>query len=49
MNGNSIVALADWRRCVSDLYATILATEDPRIRWEIWRGARLALFRDHSQ
>ena len=49
MNGNSIVALADWRRCVSVLYATIRVTEDPRIRWEIWRGARLALFRDHSQ
>lgn len=43
--------LADWRRRVSDLYATIRteAATDPERAWRTWRETREWLFREHSQ
>jgi hypothetical protein len=43
--------LADWRRRVSDLYASVRAAaeDDPEAAWEVWRDERQALFRKHSQ
>lgn len=45
------LGLADWRRRVGDLYATVrrLATDDPRAAWDHWVATREALFRDHPQ
>jgi uncharacterized protein len=43
--------LADWRRRVSDLYASVRAEaeDDPESAWEIWREERERLFRSHAQ
>jgi uncharacterized protein len=43
--------LADWRRRVSDLYASVRAEaeDDPEAAWEVWREEREALFRRHPQ
>ena len=43
--------LADWRRRVSDLYASIRAdaVSDPERAWREWREAREQLFRSHPQ
>lgn len=43
--------LADWRRRISDLYASVRAEaeDDPEAAWEVWRDARQALFRKHPQ
>lgn len=45
------LALAGWRRRVSDLYATVRAeaSRDPAAAWQLWREAREDLFRTHSQ
>ena len=41
--------LADWRRQVSELYATIRAEPDPAVAWMRWREVRDRLFRTHPQ
>jgi uncharacterized protein (DUF1684 family) len=43
--------LADWRRQVADLYASVrrLAASDPQAAWEQWRTTREALYREHPQ
>lgn len=41
--------LADWRRRVAELYATVRATHDPAQAWRLWRNRRDALLRDHPQ
>jgi uncharacterized protein (DUF1684 family) len=43
--------LADWRRRVADLYASVRAEaeDDPEAAWEVWREARQDLFRKHPQ
>ena len=41
--------LADWRRQVSELYASIRADRDPIAAWTRWREVRDRLFRSHSQ
>lgn len=43
--------LADWRRRVSDLYATVRtgAASDPERAWRTWRETREWLFREHPQ
>ena len=43
--------LADWRRRVSDLYATVRteAAADPERAWATWRETRERLYRTHSQ
>lgn len=46
-----LIDLADWRRRVSDLYASVRAqaSSDPRAAWQAWREAREDLFRTHPQ
>jgi uncharacterized protein (DUF1684 family) len=43
--------LADWRRRVSDLYATIRreAAVNPERAWQTWRDTREALYRTHPE
>ena len=43
--------LADWRRRISDLYATVRseAAHDPAAAWTRWREVREELFRSHPQ
>ncbi len=41
--------LADWRRRVFELYASIRRNERPHEAWQDWCSARDALFRDHPQ
>lgn len=45
------LTLADWRRRVSALYASVRerATADPRAAWEHWRTVRDDLYRTHPQ
>ncbi|HXP77992.1 MAG TPA: DUF1684 domain-containing protein [Stellaceae bacterium] len=43
------LALWDWRRRVSALYAEIRGESDPVAAWWRWREARDRLFRDHPQ
>ena len=40
--------LADWRRCVSTLYAEVRASE-PAPAWDLWRATRERLFLEHPQ
>lgn len=49
--GTERLELADWRRRVSDLYASVRAEalDDPEAAWEVWREEREKLFRTHSQ
>ena len=44
-----LIALADWRRRVSELYAEVRATSDPARAWERWRATREELFLTHPQ
>jgi uncharacterized protein (DUF1684 family) len=50
-SGVDRLQLADWRRRVSDLYASVRAEaeDDPEAAWEVWREEREQLFRKHSQ
>lgn len=50
-SGLDRLELADWRRRVSDLYASVRAEaeDDPEAAWEVWRDERERLFRTHSQ
>jgi uncharacterized protein (DUF1684 family) len=43
------LALADWRREVSELYARVRASDDPGAAWELWRRTRDRLFAGHPQ
>jgi uncharacterized protein (DUF1684 family) len=43
------LALADWRREVSELYARVRGSDDPRAAWELWRQTRDRLFAGHPQ
>ncbi len=44
----NLVALADWRRRVADLYADVRALA-PETAWARWRAVRDTLFREHPQ
>jgi uncharacterized protein len=44
-----MVALADWRRRVYELYATVRSMSDPAQAWRAWRNRRDALMQDHPQ
>lgn len=44
-----MLALADWRRRVAELYLTVRAAHDPAQAWRLWRTRRDALLRDHPQ
>ena len=41
------MALADWRRQVSELYADIRAAPDPEAAWRHWHAERSRLFQQH--
>jgi len=41
--------LADWRRQVSELYAAVRASDDPRMAWDLWKRERDRLYRSHPQ
>ena len=43
------LALWDWRRRVSALYADVRAERDPKTAWWRWREIRDRLFREHPQ
>lgn len=49
--GADYLALADWRRRISDLYGEVRATalKDPREAWSRWRAVRDDLYRHHLQ
>jgi uncharacterized protein (DUF1684 family) len=44
-----VITLADWRRRLYELYATVRATADAQQAWRLWRNRRDGLFRDHPQ
>lgn len=44
-----LLALADWRRRIAELYAEIRAESDPAAAWVRWREVRDELFRTHPQ
>ena len=41
--------LLDWRRRISELYATVRADPDPEHGWNVWCATREELFLEHSQ
>ena len=41
------IALAHWRREISDLYARVRAEADPRAAWDIWHTGRSQLVARH--
>jgi len=45
------LSLADWRRRIGELYADVrrLAVLDPQAAYELWRGVRETLYREHPQ
>lgn len=44
-----IMALADWRRRVAELYAAVRVAPDPATAWRLWRAEREWLIRCHPQ
>jgi uncharacterized protein len=44
-----LLALADWKRRVFDLYREVRSADDPARAWEDWRAARDDLFARHPQ
>ena len=44
-----ILTLADWRRTIAELYASIRAAPDPKVAWQGWCNTRRALFTAHPQ
>ena len=44
-----MITLADWRRRLYELYATIRSMSDPAQACRLWRTRRDALLRDHPQ
>src|SRR4051794_16959111 len=46
---STALELADWRRKVAMLYASVRACPDPAEGHALWRSGRDALFRDHPQ
>lgn len=46
---SSALTLVDWRRRVSEIYATARDDDDSENAWTVWREARDELFRSHPQ
>lgn len=44
-----LIALADWRRRIAELYAEVRAAPDPAESRERWAGVRDEMFRSHPQ
>lgn len=49
MNPRDYLDLADWRRRIAGLYASVRSAQDRRRAWETWRHERDGLFREHPQ
>lgn len=49
MDPNTYLELADWRRQIGELYASVRAAEDLRSAWARWCRERDRLFREHPQ
>ncbi|MES2209171.1 MAG: DUF1684 domain-containing protein [Chloroflexota bacterium] len=51
MTNPDFATLADWRRRIADLYASVreIATSDPQLAWIQWRRVRDELYRVHPQ
>lgn len=49
MDARDHLALADWRRTIAELYASIRSATDPKQAWQTWREERERLFRQHPQ
>ena len=47
---DDLIALADWRRRIADLYATVRERGPDRVEesWALWVAARESLYRGHS-
>jgi uncharacterized protein len=43
------IALLDWRRRVTELYASVRANPEPHVAWLDWRQTRDDLFKQHAQ
>jgi uncharacterized protein (DUF1684 family) len=48
-SGRATFELFDWRRRVTDLYAEVRASTDPRAAWDRWRQVRHELLTAHPQ
>jgi uncharacterized protein len=46
---DDILALLDWKRRVSELYADVRRSDEPEAAWRRWREGRDELFRTHAQ
>lgn len=46
---DDLLALADWRRRVSELYERVRSNPDPGMAWTEWVEVRNELFRSHPQ
>ena len=42
------VALAEWRRRISELYGTVRAEPDPLSAWRYWHTTRSEMYRSHT-
>jgi len=49
MRTNDVATLLDWKRRIFELYAAIRSSDDPASAWQLWRGERDRLFREHPQ
>ncbi len=49
MRAREYLELADWRRTIAALYASVRSAPDPRAGWQLWRVERDRLFREHPQ
>jgi uncharacterized protein len=48
-SGLDLLDLLDWKRTISELYATVRADTDPAAAWKRWRDERDRLFATHPQ
>jgi len=49
VSSDDVLALLDWKRRISGLYAGVRTAADPEAAWRMWIDARRHLFRTHSQ
>lgn len=49
MDAREYLDLADWRRRIATLYASVRSARDPEAAWRAWRKERDLLFKEHPQ
>lgn len=49
MDAREHLELADWRRRIAVLYASVRSARDPETAWRAWRKERDLLFKEHPQ